>query len=158
MLQHSGISTGQKEPTDINALTDEYLRLSYHGFRAKDKTFNAALHTEYDPSAGQINIVPQDIGRALLNLFNDAFYALSEQKKRLGDTYSPQLSIITRKSNSGIEIRVRDNAYGIKTGVSVRAPGSKQREPVYWLFGIQYIGGMIFSLGIDMELERHPGR
>src|SRR5207342_1162499 len=77
MLQHSRISTGQKELTDINALADEYLRLSYHGMRAKDKTFNATIQTDFDNSIGKINIVPQDIGRVLINLFNNAFYAVS---------------------------------------------------------------------------------
>ena len=81
MLQHSRASTGKKEPTDINALADEYLRLSYHGMRAKDKTFNATLQTDFDESIGKINIVPQDIGRVLLNLFNNAFYAVNEKKK-----------------------------------------------------------------------------
>ena len=81
MLQHSRASTGQKEPTDINALADEYLRLSYHGLSAKDKTFNATIKTDFDESIGKINIVPQDIGRVLLNLFNNAFYAVNEKKK-----------------------------------------------------------------------------
>src|SRR6185503_210513 len=76
MLQHSRVSTGQKELTDINALADEYLRLSYHGLRAKDKSFNADCKTDFDKSIGEINIVPQDIGRVLLNLFNNAFYAV----------------------------------------------------------------------------------
>ena len=82
MLQHSRKSTGQKEPTDINALCDEYLRLSYHGLRAKDKSFNADFKTDFDESIGKINIVPQDIGRVLLNLFNNAFYAVSERKRK----------------------------------------------------------------------------
>ena len=82
MLQHSRISTGQKEPTDINALADEYLRLSYHGFRAKDKSFNATMQTDFDESIGKINIIPQDIGRVLLNLYNNAFYAVNEKKKQ----------------------------------------------------------------------------
>ena len=81
MLQHSRSSTGQKEPTDINALADEYLRLAYHGFRAKDKTFNATIQTDFDESIGKINIIPQDIGRVLLNLYNNAFYAVAEKKK-----------------------------------------------------------------------------
>ena len=81
MLQHSRTSSGQKEPTDINALSDEYLRLAYHGLRAKDKSFNATLKTDFDDSIGKINIVPQDIGRVILNLINNAFYAVSEKKK-----------------------------------------------------------------------------
>ena len=84
MLQHSRKSTGQKEPTDINALCDEYLRLSYHGLRAKDKTFNADFKTDFDNTIGKINIVPQDIGRVLLNLFNNAFYAVNEKKRANG--------------------------------------------------------------------------
>ena len=82
MLQHSRTSSGQKEPTDINALCDEYLRLSYHGLRAKDKSFNADFKMNFDDSIGKINIIPQDIGRVLLNLFNNAFYAVNEKLKR----------------------------------------------------------------------------
>src|SRR5438045_6884618 len=81
MLQHSRASTGKKEPTDINALADEYLRLSYHGMRAKDKNFNSEIKTDFNESIGKISVVPQDIGRVLLNLFNNAFYAVSEKKK-----------------------------------------------------------------------------
>jgi two-component system NtrC family sensor kinase len=120
MLQHSRSSTGHKEPTDINALADEYLRLSYHGFRAKDKTFNATLQTNFDESIGKINMIPQDIGRVLLNLYNNAFYAVSEKKKQQGESYEPTVSISTKKLSSpptggdgGIEIRVRDNGFGI---------------------------------------------
>jgi signal transduction histidine kinase len=81
MLQHSRTSNGQKEPTDINALADEYLRLSYHGLRAKDKTFNADFKTDFDPDLPKINVVPQDIGRVLLNLINNAFYAVQAPHK-----------------------------------------------------------------------------
>ena len=81
MLQHSRTSSGQKEPTDINALADEYLRLAYHGLRAKDKSFNAKFKTDFDKSIGKINIIPQDIGRVILNLINNAFYAVDEKKK-----------------------------------------------------------------------------
>ena len=84
MLQHSRTSSSQKEPTDINALADEYLRLSYHGLRAKDKAFNATLQTDFDENIGKINIIPQDIGRVLLNLYNNAFYAVTEKKKQQG--------------------------------------------------------------------------
>ncbi len=79
MLQHSKKSTAQKEPTDINTLCDEYLRLSYHGMRAKDNSFNAEIKTDFDKSIGKINVVPQDIGRVLLNLNNNAFYAVNEK-------------------------------------------------------------------------------
>ena len=82
MLQHQPSSSGIKEPTDINALADEYLRLAYHGFRAKDKSFNATMKTDFDESIGKINIIPQDIGRVILNLINNAFYAVDEKKKQ----------------------------------------------------------------------------
>ncbi len=113
MLQHSRMSTGQSEPTDINALADEYLRLSYQGLRAKDKSFNTTLNTDFDIGIGKINVVSQDIGRVLLNLFNNAFYAVTEKKKRLGDAYEPVFSINTKKENDKIEIRVKDNGIGI---------------------------------------------
>src|SRR6266487_5972466 len=90
MLQHSRTSTGQKEMTDINALADEYLRLSYHGLRAKDKTFNATIQTDFDNNIEKIKIVPQDIGRVLLNLFNNAFYGVTEKKKQAGEEYEPR--------------------------------------------------------------------
>ncbi|MEJ0104471.1 MAG: hypothetical protein WDO19_18730 [Bacteroidota bacterium] len=80
MLQHSRNTSGQKEPTDINALADEYLRLSYHGLRAKDKSFNATMKTDFDKTLPPVNIVPQDIGRAILNLFTNAFYSVSQKK------------------------------------------------------------------------------
>jgi signal transduction histidine kinase len=113
MLQHSRSSTGKKEPTNINALADEYLRLSYHGLRAKDKEFNATMNTNFDQSIGNINIIPQDIGRVLLNLYNNAFYAVTEKKKQQPEGYEPTVSASTKKINDKIEIRVRDNGNGI---------------------------------------------
>jgi signal transduction histidine kinase len=113
MLQHSRVSTGQKEPTDINALADEYLRLSYHGLRAKDKAFNAEMKTDFDSPIGKINIIPQDIGRVLLNLFNNAFYAVNEQKNRNSDSYQPTVSVSTKKLDDKIQIVVKDNGNGI---------------------------------------------
>ena len=122
MLQHSRSSTGKKEPTDINALCDEYLRLSYHGLRAKDKSFNAEMKTEYDESIGKINIIPQDIGRVVLNLINNAFYAVNERRDALyaSDskfTYQPTVSIQTKKINDKIEIKVSDNGSGIPQNI-----------------------------------------
>jgi len=113
MLQHSRASTGQKEPTDINALVDEYLRLSYHGMRAKDKDFNATLRTNFDSSIEKINIVPQDIGRVLLNFFNNAFYALNEKKLKLDGAFNPVATISTKKENGNIILKVSDNGPGI---------------------------------------------
>ena len=124
MLQHSRRSAGKKEPTNINVLADEYLRLAYHGMRAKDKSFNAALKTYLDDTIGNINIVPQDIGRVMLNLINNAFYACTERSRSAvkekntlrqaqDDRYEPTVSISTKKINDAIEIKVADNGNGI---------------------------------------------
>ena len=113
MLLHSRTSAGQKEATDINALADEYLRLSYHGLRAKEKSFNAGFKTDFDPAAGKIDIVSQDIGRVLLNLYNNAFYAVNEKKKHQDAKYEPTVSVVTRKTGDKLSISVRDNGDGI---------------------------------------------
>jgi two-component system, NtrC family, sensor kinase len=113
MLQHSRTSEGLKEPSDINALADEYLRLSFHGFRAREKTFNVTIKTDFDQTIGKINMVAQDIGRVLLNLYNNAFYAVSEKKKQNPENYEPLVSVSTKKLHDKIEIIVRDNGGGI---------------------------------------------
>jgi two-component system, NtrC family, sensor kinase len=113
MLQHSRTSAGQKEATDINVLADEYLRLAYHGLRAKDKSFNATLKTDFDQGVGKINFVPQDIGRVLLNLYNNAFYAVREKKKQQTEKYEPTISVTTKGSGDKISISVKDNGNGI---------------------------------------------
>jgi signal transduction histidine kinase len=113
MLQHSRSSSGVKEPTDINALADEYFRLAYHGLRAKDKTFNATMQTDFDEGIGKINIIPQDIGRVILNLITNAFYAVTEKKKEAGGDYEPTVVVSTKKINNKVGIRVKDNGNGI---------------------------------------------
>ena len=124
MLQHSQSSSGLKEPTDINKLADEYLRLAYHGLRAKDKSFNATLKTEFDESIGNINIIPQDIGRVILNLINNAFYAVQIKQReappeglttfqKLSTLYEPTVSISTKKMDGKVLISVKDNGNGI---------------------------------------------
>jgi signal transduction histidine kinase len=114
MLQHSRATSGEKLPTDINALADEFLRLAYHGLRAKDKSFNATLKTAFDPTIGKVPVISQDIGRVLLNLINNAFYALStEALAKVGSSYEPTLVIRTKKHIDKIEIIVQDNGGGI---------------------------------------------
>jgi signal transduction histidine kinase len=113
MLQHSRSSSGQKELTDINELCDEYLRLSYHGLRAKDKSFNAKFETDFDASVGKLNVVPQDIGRVILNLINNGFYSVSESKKLNHDGYEPTVTVSTKRLDGKIEIKVKDNGTGI---------------------------------------------
>jgi signal transduction histidine kinase/ligand-binding sensor domain-containing protein len=136
MLQHSRSNTGHKEPTDINSLADEYLRLSYHGMRAKDKSFNAEYKTDFDPNLPKINVVPQDIGRVLLNLINNAFYAVDQRTKLLTppppkggieerwDDYKPTVTISTASLNPppasggrGVRITVKDNGEGIPSHI-----------------------------------------
>jgi signal transduction histidine kinase len=129
MLQHSRSSSAVKEPTDINKLADEYLRLAYHGLRAKDKSFNAVLKTDYDETIGNINIIPQDIGRVILNLITNAFYAIGEKKKsphplKGGMDYEPIVTVTTKKFSSpsaggdgGIEVRIKDNGNGIPQNI-----------------------------------------
>jgi signal transduction histidine kinase/tetratricopeptide (TPR) repeat protein len=114
MLQHSRSSSGQKEPTDINILADEYLRLAYHGLRAKDKSFNAKFETDFDPSLGKINVLPQDLGRVILNLINNAFYAVSAKASSTTEkNYTPTVLVSTRKTNGNVELKIRDNGIGI---------------------------------------------
>ncbi len=134
MLQHSRSSTGQKEPTDINALAAEYLRLAYHGLRAKDKSFNATMNTDFDESIGKINIIPQDIGRVILNLITNAFYAANIRITATVETrhalslqpptqsipqpdYKPTVNVSTKKMGSHVEIRVKDNGSGIPANI-----------------------------------------
>ena len=117
MLQHSQSSKGKKESTDINALCDEYLRLSYHGLRAKDKSFNAIMKTDFDSTIGNVNIIPQDIGRVLLNLYNNSFYAVAEKTKMNLDNYEPTISISTKKLNDKVQIIVKDNGNGIPQNI-----------------------------------------
>jgi signal transduction histidine kinase len=113
MLKHSRVGSGQKEPTDINALVDEYLKLSYHGMIAKDSMFRCSLQTDYDLSLSKINVIPQDIGRVLLNLFNNAFYAVTEKREPRDGGYEPMIQVSTKKSGNQVEIKVRDNGMGI---------------------------------------------
>ncbi len=113
MLQHSRNSSGVKEPTDLNALADEYFRLAYHGLRAKDKTFNAAVKTDFQADIGNVNIIPQDIGRVILNLITNAFYVVDEKKKSGVEHYEPTVSVSTKKLGDNVLISVKDNGKGI---------------------------------------------
>ncbi|HRI78835.1 MAG TPA: ATP-binding protein [Cyclobacteriaceae bacterium] len=121
MLQHSRNSSGTKEPTNINALADEYLRLAYHGLRARDKSFNAVMKTDFDETVGMVNVVPQDVGRAILNLITNAFHAVIEKKiasskgvtAANGASYEPTVTVSTKRLGNKVEIKVKDNAKGI---------------------------------------------
>lgn len=153
MLQHSRTATGKKELTDINALADEYLRLGFHGLRAKDKVFNADIKTSFDKNIGTINIMAQDVGRALLNLFNNAFYAVNEKKKLLGDSYQPVVKITTTKLNgNGIEVRVEDNGKGIPQHIV-----DKIFQPFYTTKPAGQGTGLGLSLAYDIITKEHGG-
>ena len=144
MLQHTRSHTSIKESTDINALADEYLRLSYHGLRARDKSFNATMSTDFDPAIGNINLIPQDFGRVLLNLYNNAFYAVSEKKKQQPGSYEPTVSVNTRKVNNKVEIRVRDNGNGIP---------QKVIDKIYQPFFTTKPAGQGTGLGLSLSYD-----
>lgn len=118
MLQHSRVSSGQKELTDINELADEYLRLSYHGLRAKDKTFNAAMHANFANDIPLLSIIPQEIGRVLLNLYNNAFYSVIEKYNQQEQTdYQPAVFVTTEKISDRVLLKIRDNGTGIPSAI-----------------------------------------
>ncbi len=117
MLLHSRTSTGIKEPTNINAMVDEWLRLSFHGFKERNKNFDPGVRTDFDPAAGSVDIIPQDIGRVLQNLYNNAFYAVFEKSRSAGAGYLPMLSVRTKRNTGTIEIGVRDNGNGIPSKI-----------------------------------------
>jgi signal transduction histidine kinase len=152
MLQHSSNSSGKKEPTDINKLADEYFRLAYHGLRAKDKSFNATMVTDFDELIGMINIVPQDIGRVILNLITNAFYAVTAKKKILGDGYEPTVSVSTKRTGDEVIIIVRDNGMGIPSKVQ-----EKIFQPFFTTKPTGEGTGLGLSMSYDMITKGHNG-
>ena len=152
MLQHSRSSNGVKEPTDINALCDEYLRLSYHGLRAKDKSFNASMKTDFDSSIGNINIIPQDIGRVILNLLTNAFYAVNEKKKSGLENYDPTVSIATKKEDDKTIISIKDNGNGIPQSAL-----DKIFQPFFTTKPTGQGTGLGLSLAYDIITKGHGG-
>ena len=151
MLQHSQSSSGKKEPTDINKLADEYLRLAYHGIRAKDSSFNATLKTDFDETVGNINIIPQDIGRVLLNLYNNAFYATNEKSKQNIESYEPSVTVVTKKSGDKILISVKDNGNGISQKIA-----DKIFQPFFTTKPTGQGTGLGLSLSYDI-VKAHAG-
>jgi len=144
MLQHSRTSSGIKEPTNINALADEYLRLAYHGLRAKDKSFNATMRTDFDETLEKINIIPQDIGRVILNLITNAFYAVTEKKQQQPIDYEPTVSVFTKKTGNKVMITVKDNGNGIpKTAM----------DKIFQPFFTTKPSGKGTGLGLSMSYE-----
>lgn len=153
MLQHSRTSSGQKELTDVNSLCDEYLRLAYHGIRAKDKSFNTTIEKNLDPSIPNLNIVPQDIGRVILNLINNAFYAVDEKAKTSGTEYTPTVMVSTRRLENVVEIKVEDNGMGISGEVM-----EKIFQPFFTTKPAGQGTGLGLSLAYDIVTKGHGGQ
>ncbi len=152
MLQHSRSSNGHKVPTDINVLADEYLRLAYHGLRAKDKEFNAVFKMEMDEKLPKVMVSPQDFGRVLLNLINNAFYAVAERSKQMDNGYEPSVLVTTKKVGGKIEIRVKDNGNGIPLHVM-----DKIFQPFFTTKPTGQGTGLGLSLSYDIIAKGHGG-
>ena len=152
MLEHSRASTGLKEPTDLNALADEYLRLAYHGLRAKENSFNATLETHFDPDLPLVSVIPQDIGRVLLNLINNAFYAVAERAKLGIEGYQPKVTVSTKKLEDTIEISVKDNGNGIPESIK-----DKIFQPFFTTKPTGHGTGLGLSLAYDILTKGHGG-
>ena len=152
MLQHSQSGSGTKEPTNINALADEYLRLSYHGLRSKDKSFNADLITNYDENLPKVDVIPQDIGRVMLNLFNNAFYAVNEKSKTAGADYKREVSVSASSENGHVIIKVKDNGTGIPDAIK-----EKIMQPFFTTKPTGEGTGLGLSLTYDMVVKGHGG-
>jgi len=151
MLQHSRNNSGEKELTDINILADEYLRLAYHGLRAKDKSFNATMVTDFDKSIGTVNIIPQDIGRVILNLITNAFYIVDKKKKSGIENYEPTVTVNSKKRGENIEICVTDNGNGIPEKIL-----NKIFEPFFTTKPTGEGTGLGLSLSYDI-IKAHGG-
>jgi signal transduction histidine kinase/ligand-binding sensor domain-containing protein len=167
MLEHSRSGAGEKQPTDINALVDEYLRLSYHGLRAKDKSFNADFKTNFDPNLTKVEVIPQDIGRVLLNLINNAFYACAERSRSavhdktltgfetlsgLEENYKPTVTVSTKNLGDRIEISVKDNGNGIPEEIK-----NKIFQPFFTTKPTGQGTGLGLSLSYDIVTKGHGG-
>ncbi|HVG13511.1 MAG TPA: ATP-binding protein [Chitinophagaceae bacterium] len=152
MLQHSRNTSGEREPINLNLLAEEFLHLSYHGLRAKNKTFNAKFKTDFDDSVPKVTVVPQNIGRVLLNLFNNAFYSVSEKKKRMNGQFDPTVWVSTKDHNSYVEICVRDNGSGIPQNII-----NKIFQPFYTTKPSGHGTGLGLSLSYDIITKEHGG-
>lgn len=155
MLQHSRANTGKKEITDINALADEYMRLSYHGLRAKDKSFNANMVTEFDTTLPKLEVIPQDLGRVFLNLINNAFYAVYQHSLRpeiAGSGYQPTVWVKTKWTGEAAEICIEDNGMGIPDEVK-----SKIFQPFFTTKPTGQGTGLGLSLAYDIVTKGHGG-
>ena len=152
MLEHSRTSTGERQVTNINVLADEFLKLSYHGLRAKDKNFNAELVTNFDPNLPKVNVVQQDVGRVLINLFGNAFYAVNQKAKTAGADYKPTVEVSTVKENGSILVKVKDNGTGIPDAIR-----DKIMQPFFTTKPTGEGTGLGLSLSYDIVVKGHGG-
>jgi signal transduction histidine kinase len=153
MLEHSRTGSGEKELTDINKLADEYLRLSYHGLRAKDKSFNADFKTDFDESLSKVKVITQDLGRVILNLINNAFYACTERRRSTDSKdYKPTVTVTTRKIGDKIEISVKDNGAGIPDDIK-----EKIFQPFFTTKPTGSGTGLGLSMSYDIVTKGHGG-
>jgi two-component system NtrC family sensor kinase len=152
MLQHSRNSSGQKELTDINNLADECLRLSYHGFRARDNSFNAKAETHFEEGLPLLLVASQDLGRVLLNLITNAFYSVAQKRKQVGDQYAPIVEVFTKNLGEAIQIRVRDNGTGVPQKVL-----DKIFQPFFTTKPTGEGTGLGLSMSYDIITKGHGG-
>ncbi len=152
MLQHSRSNLGIKEPTDINVLADEYLRLAYHGLRAKDKSFNADFKLQPEESLPKVNVVPQDIGRVLLNLINNAFYAVNRKSKENKPGYKPEVIVSTKRINKNVKISIKDNGNGVPAEIK-----DKIFQPFFTTKPAGQGTGLGLSISYDIITKGHNG-
>ncbi|WP_461093361.1 sensor histidine kinase [Spirosoma gilvum] len=152
MLAHSRSTSGQKQPTKLNDLADEFLRIAYHGLRAKDKSFNADLKLDLDPTVGTVNLVPQDIGRVFLNIYNNAFYAVQTKQKQIGNGYQPQIQVSTRAEKDAVTISISDNGIGIPDEIR-----HKIYQPFFTTKPTGQGTGLGLSLSYDIITKGHNG-
>jgi len=152
MLQHSKSGSGVKEPTNINALADECMRLAFHGLSAKDKSFNAEMVTHFDTGLPKINVIPQDIVRVMLNLFNNAFYAVNQKQKKSEADYKPEVTVTTSAENGQVIIKVKDNGIGIPDAIK-----EKIMQPFFTTKPTGEGTGLGLSLTYDMVVKGHGG-
>ncbi len=153
MLQHSRTGTGERQPTNVNVLADDFFKLAYHGLRAKDKNFNADVVTKLDKNLPPVNIVQQDIGRVLVNLFNNAFYAVNQKHKTAGADYKPEVSVTTSTENGQVVIKVKDNGTGIPDAIK-----EKIMQPFFTTKPTGEGTGLGLSLTYDMVVKGHGGK
>lgn len=153
MLLHSRGSSGERQPTDLNALVAQYVGLAYHGLRAQDASFNVTIDTHYDRTLGQVDVIGQDLGRVILNIANNACFAVHERKKKEGAAFSPTITVTTKNLGQYVEIHIRDNGYGIPAAIR-----DKIFQPFFTTKPTGAGTGLGLSISYDIVVRGHQGR